>query len=194
MDARHADCSNHLLQRKCSCGNEGEMLVDFVADFFVRCKACHLHTHAYITPDAAAMHWNRGDDIMDKPAHIFLDDPMDVLSGEIIAIRIHEEDLIEQSLAENRFYEAVLEYPNKQYLICNMHDFNGPVDALDFCELIPKAADKNHCLFWPENGGSGRVADLISVENDIFKELLLHWDGDLLSIRPEGDHLLMTRR
>ena len=45
---------NHLLTRKCSCGGEPEMIVDFVADFEVRCSKCHLSTHAYIKPEDAA--------------------------------------------------------------------------------------------------------------------------------------------
>ena len=33
MDFNHCDMFNHLLTRKCSCGGDPEMLIDFVADF-----------------------------------------------------------------------------------------------------------------------------------------------------------------
>ena len=45
----HADFYNNQIKRKCTCGGAPEMLCDFVGDFIVRCKKCHISTHAYIT-------------------------------------------------------------------------------------------------------------------------------------------------
>ena len=52
---------------------------------------CHLSTHAYMKPEAAAAHWNNGDDIMDSQLHIFWVDPEAYLKGEIAAIYISDE-------------------------------------------------------------------------------------------------------
>ena len=38
-------CDRHLM-RKCSCGGEGEILMDFVSDYLVRCKECKKSTWA----------------------------------------------------------------------------------------------------------------------------------------------------
>lgn len=91
IDFNHRDVYNHLLTRTCICGGKAEMIVDSAADFEARCSMCHLSTHAYRKPEAAAAHWNNSDDIMDSPLHIFWDDPEAYLEGEIAAIYISDE-------------------------------------------------------------------------------------------------------
>ena len=41
--------AENCLKRKCTCGGTAEVVLDFVSDFSVRCKKCHLSTyHTYV--------------------------------------------------------------------------------------------------------------------------------------------------
>ena len=108
MDFNHCDMYNHLLTRKCSCGGDPEMLIDFVADFEVRCSKYHRSTHAYIGPENAAKHRNDGDDIMEEPLHIFWDNPEGYLQGEVVAIHISDDCFCGISHQSCDFEELVL--------------------------------------------------------------------------------------
>lgn len=50
----------HLLKRKCTCGGEGEIFLDFVSDYLVRCKNCHASTWAGMCLIDALEDWNSG--------------------------------------------------------------------------------------------------------------------------------------
>lgn len=52
---------DHQLQRRCSCGGEGEILMDFVSDFIVRCKTCKKATWAEMNLYLAIEAWNQGE-------------------------------------------------------------------------------------------------------------------------------------
>lgn len=49
------------ITRKCSCGGEGELLLDFVSDYVVRCKSCGKSTRAELYAIRAIEDWNQGD-------------------------------------------------------------------------------------------------------------------------------------
>ena len=57
---------NHILgaerhlARKCDCGGEGELLLDFVSDYVVRCKQCKKSTWANMIAQDAIEEWNSG--------------------------------------------------------------------------------------------------------------------------------------
>lgn len=51
----------HKLTRTCDCGGEGEILMDFVGDYLVRCKSCHKSTWAEMCLIDAIDSWNRGE-------------------------------------------------------------------------------------------------------------------------------------
>ena len=53
-------CDRHL-QRHCDCGGKGEILMDFVTDFQVRCKNCKKATWAEMNLYQAIEAWNRGE-------------------------------------------------------------------------------------------------------------------------------------
>lgn len=140
MDYVHATNYNALLTRKCTCGGNGEMLCDFVADFVVRCSSCHLSTHAYIGPENAAAHWNAADDILSDPLDILLDDINGNLQGEVIAIRLRDdcEYLTQQSYV---FSAAVIEYTDKLFCIeadsdCISIDRCSDYNREIYCEII----------------------------------------------------------
>ena len=50
----------HITQ-KCACGGEGELLLNFVADYVVKCKSCNKSTHPKINAIYAIEHWNNGE-------------------------------------------------------------------------------------------------------------------------------------
>ncbi len=41
MDYCYSPAYDDLLTRRCRCGGAGEMLIDNVTDFVVRCSSCH---------------------------------------------------------------------------------------------------------------------------------------------------------
>lgn len=49
------------ITRKCSCGGEGELLLDFVSDYVVRCKDCGRSTRDEFFAIRAIEAWNNGD-------------------------------------------------------------------------------------------------------------------------------------
>ena len=77
MPYHHADQFNKQIKRKCECGGDPEMLIDFVDDFIVRCKKCHKATWAYIKPEGAIEHWDElwdQDDDNRPPLELLIDD------------------------------------------------------------------------------------------------------------------------
>lgn len=54
-------CDRHL-KRKCpDCGGDGEILLDFVSDYIIRCKKCKKSTWASMTLVEAIEDWNNGE-------------------------------------------------------------------------------------------------------------------------------------
>jgi len=53
-------CGHHL-KRACHCGGEGEILVDFVWDYVVRCKNCKRSTYVDMQLRTAIENWNKGE-------------------------------------------------------------------------------------------------------------------------------------
>ena len=50
----------HITQ-KCACGGEGELLLDFIDDYVVKCKHCNKSTYAEINANSAIENWNNGE-------------------------------------------------------------------------------------------------------------------------------------
>lgn len=55
----HVFGCEHLLNRKCQCGGTGELLLDFVSDYVVRCNKCHISTDAKQSATQAIDSWNK---------------------------------------------------------------------------------------------------------------------------------------
>ena len=54
-------CNRHLKQNCPCCGAAGEILLDFVSDFVVRCKNCKKSTFAEMQVRYAIENWNKGE-------------------------------------------------------------------------------------------------------------------------------------
>lgn len=52
---------DRLLTRKCDCGGTGEVLLDFVSDYVVRCNKCKKSTYAEMMVANAIEKWNSGE-------------------------------------------------------------------------------------------------------------------------------------
>ena len=52
---------DRLLTRKCDCGGTGEVFLDFVSDYVVRCNKCKKSTYAEMMVVNAIDNWNRGE-------------------------------------------------------------------------------------------------------------------------------------
>lgn len=52
---------DRYLERKCECGGDGEVLLDFVGDYIVRCQKCQRFTWAQMTLESALEEWNNGE-------------------------------------------------------------------------------------------------------------------------------------
>lgn len=56
----HVYGAERHIKRKCDCGGEGELLLDFVSDYVVRCKNCYKSTWAQMNAQDAIEEWNDG--------------------------------------------------------------------------------------------------------------------------------------
>lgn len=186
MDYVHAKNYNDLLTRRCTCGGNGEMLCDFVADFVVRCSSCHLSTHAYIDPENAAAHWNAADDIMSDPLDILLDDINGNLQGEVIAIRLRDdcEYLTQQSCV---FSSAVIEYADKLLFIKADRD----------CISIDRCSDYNREIYCeiisPKEGDRIIFDSAVVTKNNQIKCLEFRWNDTYLIIAALKNTLMISR-
>lgn len=57
----HVYGCERLLTKKCECGGSGELLLDFVSDYVVRCKDCKKSTWAGMNAIDAIEDWNAGE-------------------------------------------------------------------------------------------------------------------------------------
>lgn len=57
----HVYGCERLIQKKCVCGGTGELLLDFVSDYIVRCNQCNRSTTAHMTAIHAIDQWNTGE-------------------------------------------------------------------------------------------------------------------------------------
>lgn len=187
MDFNHYDIYNHLLTRKCSCGGDPEMIIDFVADFEARCSKCHRSTHAYIEPETAAKHWNDGDDIMEAPLHIFWDDPQGYLQGEVVAIHIADDEFKPVTQQSINFMEAIIEYGDKKLGI--EHD-DSTIDIGEFSSFNPEI----YCYtIRPENAETIKFEKVVIAEGNRIVRLEFRWNDTWLFIVAEQHNLVITR-
>lgn len=184
----HCDWYNHLLTRKCSCGGDAEMIVDFVADFEARCSRCHLSTWANMTPKAAARDWNAGDDFMEKPLHIFWDDPEGYLQGEVTAIHIDDIGFEPATRQSVRFRHAVIEYTDKK-LWLNYRDGERGYTI----DLLPCIAYADLHKIRPAQGETIRFDSFVIPEENRLTGLTYRWNDSWLLITAEQDQLVLTR-
>lgn len=54
-------CFERHIERKCSCGGQGQVMLDRVDDFFVRCEKCHRATWSQWHLPSVIEEWNNGD-------------------------------------------------------------------------------------------------------------------------------------
>ncbi len=189
----HCDRYNHLLKRKCSCGGDAEMIIDFVTDFEARCSRCHLSTHAYIKPEAAAQHWNAGDDIMETPLHIFWDDPEGWLRGEVTAIHIADDGFEPITRQSVHFETAIIEYTDKLLWVEHLSDWDGNRDSIDITEAVSGNAYADHHKIRPAQGETIRFDSFVIPEENRLTRLAYRWNDSWLLITAEQDHLVLTR-
>lgn len=191
MDFSHCDMYNHLLTRKCSCGGDAEMIIDFVDDFEVRCSKCHLSTHAYIKPEDAAKHWNDGDDIMDTPLHIFWDDPEGYLQGEVVAIHIADDEFDPVTQQSINFLDAIIEYRGKKLIVQHYSDEDG--HTIDIRKISAFNPDRYRYIIRPAKGDIIKFANIVISDNDSIARLEYSWNESWLFIAAEQDNLVIAR-
>lgn len=132
MPYYHADCYNELIKRKCTCGGDPEMILDPVGDYVVRCKECHISTHAYMEPETAAARWDAGNDIM-PPFDLLIDDLDKALAGEVLYIAIPEEDSEQLNQQSCDCYELVIVMRDR--ILWATHEENGESGAIGLDHL-----------------------------------------------------------
>ena len=186
MDFNHCDQFNHLLTRKCSCGGDAEMIIDFVDDFEARCSKCHRSTHAYMRPEGAAKHWNDGDDIMEKPLHIFWDDPEGYLQGEVVAIHIADDEFNPVTQQSINFMEAIIEYTDKKLRV--EHD-SCTIDIRSISSFNP---DIRYTIR-PATGETIKFENIVFSEDGGILRLEYRWNESWLFIIAEQHNLVISR-
>lgn len=86
---------SHLLNRRCTCGGEGEIFLDFVSDYLVRCKTCHASTWASMCLINAIEAWNSGE----TPTHLDT-------SEERFFAKVREQPIRYIALEDRRLWHA----------------------------------------------------------------------------------------
>ena len=113
--------------RKCDCGGDPETVMVIGDDFAVRCDKCHISTRAFMTPEEAAMHWNRGDVSM-PPLDLITDDLVGNLSGKVLYMDISHEDLEQYNRQSCECYTVMIVYEDR--IIEAEHTENGENGAI----------------------------------------------------------------
>lgn len=62
----HSFGCERLITRTCKCGGTGELFLDFVSDYFVRCNKCNISTWSEMNAINAIDAWNRGETRVDS--------------------------------------------------------------------------------------------------------------------------------
>ncbi len=179
MPYHHADQFNNQIKRKCECGGDPEMLIDFIDDFIVRCKKCHKATWAYIEPEDAIEHWDElwdQDDENRPPLELLIDDLEKSLAGEVAYMAIAQEDADQINRQSCDCFEVVIVMRDR--ILLAEHEHHGEDGAIGF----DKISNFN------ENRYGLRV---VAPPNGIFKfvKVLYSEDGSVDGIKYLfGDH------
>ena len=190
MDYIHNDFYDDLLTKKCNCGGYGEMLVDCVADFVVRCSKCHRSTHAYMKPEDAATHWNNADDISEHPLHIFWDDPAGALKGQITAIHFDENPSGFLPSSKFFFWEAIIEYTDKVFFV-EHHDYNGEY-AIDIGQYSTFNTEIYRNALIPPKSACAYFENIKIDERGEIVRLEFSWGDSRLIIAAEKENLSIS--
>ena len=190
MPFHHADNYNHLIKRRCDCGGAPEMIIDFVDDFVVRCSKCHVSTHAYIKPDDAIEHWDKGDDIM-PPLDLLMDDPEKYLSGEVMYMAIDKDDADQINQQSCDCTQVVIVMRDRILLL--VHEPNGEDGAIEF-ERLSAFNQERFCLriSAPQNGPFEFVKVLFA-ENGEIDGIKYRYGDNYVFISPSEYNLIVTK-
>ena len=92
--------------RTCRCGGRPELIMDFVQDFEVRCRSCHVCTMAYMNREDAIRAWENGETA--GKTDLLIDDVEGALSGELEYILIDNDEDFRMLSKESCETESVL--------------------------------------------------------------------------------------
>lgn len=108
----------HLI-RKCECGGEGQVLLDHVNDYVVRCKRCHKSTWANMVLQDAIDDWNSGDTPCE--VDVFEDNASEFWSGQINYFAVSNRGIYPISAQSCDFEEAIASVGDRLISIQHRH-------------------------------------------------------------------------
>ena len=176
-----------LITRKCTCGGTGEIIIDFVSDFGIRCNKCHLGTYANQCVCDAINEWNDGSGLIEigeypeEEFRTFCHEPV-----EFIVLRrsygLQENDSL-------RCDSIIAQFGDHRFKIYARYVGSG---KYDFCfEKISGFNPK----FWPEKISAkknGPISFLEKHDSSDQKSFLVFCVGErTLSICAEKEHLVI---
>ena len=176
----------HLLNRKCACGGEGEIFMDFVSDYQVRCKNCHASTWAGMCLIDAIDDWNNAD----TPIHLDTGEEKffaKVREQPIQYIALEDRGLwyaTEQSCEANR---AVIAFADDYFLIDSR--VNGEDESsFDFCHC----SDYNKSLFSHTITPRSGHIQFLKANDSLGECLYFLMDNTILTIAPFDTFLIVA--
>ena len=109
-----AGAGNHLLKKCVECGGKGELYLDWVGDFFVRCSSCHSSTNSFMWVKGSIDAWNSGEELF------FLKTAIEELFDRLNKYEIKKISLAGrcfERIDENNYYanELIIEFDNNEY-------------------------------------------------------------------------------
>ena len=190
MPHRHVDKYNSLLKRKCICGGEPEVLLDFVDDFIVRCKSCHRSTQVFIEPEDAIEHWENGDTPVSQ-LDLLTDDLDKNLAGEVLYMAIAKDDAYQFNQQSCDCQEVIIAMQDQIFVAT--HESNGELGAIGLDRINGFNGDRYSLRITPPADGSFSFVKVLYHDNGAVDCIKYHYGDRYLFIFSSEDNLIVTK-
>ena len=150
MPFHHVDGLAEQIKRKCRCGGDPEMISDFVDDFVVRCKKCHISTMAFMKPEQAIEHWEQ-EDTVPPPLDLIIDDVDGSLAGEVRFMAVSKEDAVQYNAQSCDCPEIIITMRDRTFSA--EHEEHGEDGAIGLDELYPITDTSHYHIVAPPSEG-----------------------------------------
>ncbi len=177
-----------LITRKCTCGGTGEIIIDFVSDFGIRCNKCHLGTYANQCVCDAIDEWNTGTGLIEigeypeEEFKTFCHEPVEYIAVERYYGQQEKDSIKCQSI--------IAQFGKHSFKIYARYIGGG---KYDFCFRTISGFNPE---FWPKTISAkknGPISFMRKYDSLDKKSILVFRVGEqILSICAEREHLVIS--
>lgn len=184
---RPMSAGNHMLTRRCSCGGEGELIIDHVDDFLARCRKCQKSTWAGMCLIDAIEDWNAGET------------PIELNTGEEAFVeQIAKEPVKYIDVSKDGFWLAKANLCDADHVMVVFSDCSYLIsstritdDQYDF--TVIKCSDYNKASYGMQiTSWENKEIRCLGFESDEFSRYLrFEIDGSYLLLTPDDTGLMV---